>query len=98
MTRNCHVRFWNGGGGGDASAYRNSFVLPQFIYLSPTARLSDSSAARQYQHPITQWRRVVNTERSRFRPGPSFGEYHAQMDALLALISAHTSLLLYDVR
>jgi hypothetical protein len=35
---------------------------------------------------------------SRFRPGQSFGEYHAQMDALLALISAHTGLLLYDVR
>jgi hypothetical protein len=35
---------------------------------------------------------------SRFRPAQSFGEYNAQMDALLALISAHTGLLLYDVR
>jgi hypothetical protein len=35
---------------------------------------------------------------SRFRSGQSFGEYNAQMDALLALIAAHTDLLLYDVR
>lgn len=34
----------------------------------------------------------------RFRPAEPFGEYHAQMDALLALISARTGLPLYDVR
>jgi hypothetical protein len=33
-----------------------------------------------------------------YRPAQPFGEYNAQMDALLALISAHTGLLLYDVR
>jgi hypothetical protein len=32
------------------------------------------------------------------RPAQPFGEYNAQMDALLALISARTGLLLYDVR
>jgi hypothetical protein len=35
---------------------------------------------------------------SRFQPAQPFGEYHMQMEALLALISAHTGLLLYDVR
>ena len=34
----------------------------------------------------------------RFRSGQSFGEYNMQMDALLAFITAHTGLLLYDVR
>ena len=33
-----------------------------------------------------------------YRPAQPFGEYNAQMDALLALISARTGLLLYDVR
>lgn len=32
------------------------------------------------------------------RPAQPFGEYNAQMDALLALISARTGLLLYNVR
>lgn len=35
---------------------------------------------------------------SLYRPAQPFGEYNAQMDALLALISARTGLLLYDVR
>ena len=35
---------------------------------------------------------------SRFRPAQPFGEYNAQMDTLLALISARTGLPLYDVR
>ena len=35
---------------------------------------------------------------SLYRPTQPFGEYNAQMDALLALISARTGLLLYDVR
>ncbi len=35
---------------------------------------------------------------SLYRPAQPFGEYNAQMDALLALISACTGLLLYDVR
>jgi hypothetical protein len=34
----------------------------------------------------------------RFRPAEPFGDYHAQIDALLALISARTGLPLYDVR
>ena len=33
-----------------------------------------------------------------YRPAQPFGEYNTQMDALLALISARTGLLLYDVR
>ncbi|HEX6779367.1 MAG TPA: hypothetical protein VF099_14250 [Ktedonobacterales bacterium] len=32
------------------------------------------------------------------RPAQPFGEYNAQMDALLAFISARTGLLLYNVR
>ena len=35
---------------------------------------------------------------SLYRPAQPFGEYNAQMDALLAFISARTGLLLYDVR
>ncbi|HEU5198252.1 MAG TPA: hypothetical protein VFU32_01370 [Ktedonobacterales bacterium] len=35
---------------------------------------------------------------SLYRPAQPFGEYNTQMDALLALISARTGLLLYDVR
>ena len=60
-----------------------------------------SSVRYELSGPFT----VVTFERilrprwwSRFRPGQSFGEYNMQMDALLALISAHTGLLLYDVR
>jgi len=28
MTGNCHVRFWSGGGSGDALAYRNTWSFP----------------------------------------------------------------------
>jgi transposase len=28
MTGNCHVRFWSGGGSGDALAYRNTYRCP----------------------------------------------------------------------
>ncbi len=61
----------------------------------------DSTVRYELSGPLT----VVTFDRilrprwwTRFQPAQSFGEYNAQMDALLALISAHTGLLLYDVR
>jgi hypothetical protein len=48
---------------------------------------------------VVTFSRILRPHRwSRFRPAQPFGEYNAQMDALLALISASTGLPLYDVR
>jgi hypothetical protein len=48
---------------------------------------------------VVTFRRILQPHFwSRFQPAQPFGDYQAQMDALLALISARTGLALHDVR
>ena len=61
--------------------------------------------ARRVRYELSSPTTVVAFDRilrprwwSRFQPGQPFEVYQAQMDALLALISARTGLPLYDVR
>lgn len=63
------------------------------------------SGASQVRYELSSPATVVTFSRivrsrwwSLYRPAQPFGEYNAQMDALLAFISARTGLLLYDVR
>src|SRR5215469_3929120 len=44
MTRNCHVRFWSGGGSGDALAYRNTQLLAD---ISPPLSVEPGQLRRQ---------------------------------------------------
>ena len=71
MTRNCHVRFWSGGGSGDALAHRNN------AGTMPLPRLEDLVA----EHPLetsTAWYAVDASvwPRCDAETSPERGYYH----------------------
>ena len=71
MTRNCHVRFWSGGGSGDALAYRNNagtMPLPRLECLVAEVPLETTTA--WYAVDASVWPRC-DAETS-----PQRGYYH----------------------